>query len=569
MQRIQTWLTKLGTHTLVVPAVSRGRGAPKFYVKAGFKKTDTRDYVWNAPQRQPTLDELQCSSQSTTAARGKARSPSHVGNGEAAHERDGDRSEGEGVLLDCQTTTAVGEEARGPSHVGNDGGGVKAPDAKAPADTSYPEPDDTADTSDPEPNTSDPDNDDGTDDEEGFEPSSSDDFEGSAASDSGPASGTPDPDGENSDDDEVSSITSDSEGELQPGTITKPPRGASSSGCVARTNTKTKFAKPAVFRDLSTKEWDVKQRSEGSLYASMLHTKTGQEYTVAFTRVGKAQLHLTPDSFLEPQRETSCTCARSKCCQVLDTSAIKAIRTAVYTQCDTEDAVSEYICGKLKASSGDFVLKAEKVCRTYYGRVHSVGSKRLSNLRKIVKDGKKRPSKESRHRGKASSSTQAVKTQTAYTFWHTFFEQNCQRPNDEIRLWPVYKTYEVIFKEYFTPWFNRLLKAGHYTESARPAFQSWRSARHHPDFKDVVDRPKHYHARCETCRDLSNLLLNAFADGAAEEEYQRQRKLHDAEVHAWRNYERNPARQKRYPPTHFGTQKQPWCFCVFMGRDSF
>ena len=63
----------------------------------------------------------------------------------------GQDSEGDGVLLGCQSTTAVREEAHSPSHVGNDGGGAKAPDAKAPADTSDP----------PEPETADPDGDDG------------------------------------------------------------------------------------------------------------------------------------------------------------------------------------------------------------------------------------------------------------------------------------------------------------------------------------------------------------------------------------------------------------------------
>ena len=75
----------------------------------------------------------------------------------------------------------------------------------------------------------------------------------------------------------------------------------------------------------------MRQHRDGSDFASMKWTKTGEEYTVAYNRVAKAhvQLHLTPDSFLEPMREEACTCRGGKCCRVLSTAAIKEIRTQV------------------------------------------------------------------------------------------------------------------------------------------------------------------------------------------------------------------------------------------------
>ena len=318
----------------------------------------------------------------------------------------------------------------------------------------------------------------------------------------------------------------------------KVPRGSSSSGCVGRRSPSRckESATPADFKALSRGGWDVKQYTEGSRFAIMKWTKSGEEYTVSYNRVAKAQLHLTPDSFLEPMREDACTCKR-KCCSVLSPAAIKEIRSQVFTQCHDEMGVADYIFGKLRANPGRLQLNNKDVCRTYFGRVHAVGTRRITQLKIMAARGKALASRTVRRKRAAREARDPQKSEVAYAFWHTFFESNCQRPNDEVRLWPVYKTFKEIQKDYFEPWFARLVKRGTYTEASRPQFSTFRRARRHPDFKDVVDRPEHYHARCETCRHLSTLLLNAFADGAKEEEYRRERDLHDAAVHAWRNYE--------------------------------
>ena len=348
-------------------------------------------------------------------------------------------------------------------------------------------------------------------------------------------------DSSDNDDDETSTGDDDqSEGESDDEVAraaAKPPRGSSSSGCAARPSRRKESAKPPDFRNLSDGGWDVRQHRDGSDFASMKWTKTGEEYTVAYNRVAKAQLHLTPDSFLEPMREDACTCRGGKCCRVLSIAAIKEIRTQVYTQCHDEKGVADYIFGKLRANPGRIQLNNEDVCRTYYAKVHSVGARRITHLKKVAGGWKLLASRTATRKRVAREARTPQKSEAAYAFWYMFFDSNCQRPNDEVRLFPVYETFPLIFKEYFKPWFARLVKKGMYTEAARPKFGTFKAARRHADFKDVVDRPKHYHARCETCRNLSDLLLNAFADGAAEEDYKRQRDLHDAAVHAWRKYE--------------------------------
>lgn len=359
--------------------------------------------------------------------------------------------------------------------------------------------------------------------------------------DSGEGSGDDDPSSDTISDSDTAG-TSDGSGDDELNSeagVHRPPRGSSSSGCAVRPTRRKVNAKPADFQNLSGAGWDVRQHRDGSDFATMKWTKSGEEYTVSYSRVPKARLHLTPDSFLEPMREDSCTCKGRKCCGVLSTTAIKEIRTQVYTQCHDEASLRNYLFGKLQSTRGRIQLHGKDVCRLYFAKVHSVSPNRVSRFKKIVASGRQLPAlrRTIQRRRCMRDARNPPKSGVAYAFWHMFFESNCQRPNAEVRLWPVYKTFKEVYSDYFNPWFARLVKQGTYTEAARPKFSTFKGARRHPDFKDVVDRPEHYHARCETCRNLSTLLLNAFADGAAEEDYRRQRDAHDAEVAAWRNFE--------------------------------
>ena len=130
------------------------------------------------------------------------------------------------------------------------------------------------------------------------------------------------------------------------------------------------------------------------------------------------------------------------------------------------------------------------------------------------------------------------KYNTAHTFWSIFFEEHCQRPNATTRIFPVNKTYPDIFGEYFKPWFTRMASSNVFQSKDEPAFQRWRTARDHADFKDVKDRVKHTHARCQTCADLKALMLAGFKDGASMREYKQRRRMHDQEVARWRALEK-------------------------------
>ena len=62
-------------------------------------------------------------------------------------------------------------------------------------------------------------------------------------------------------------------------------------------------------------------------------------------------------------------------------------------------------------------------------------------------------------------------------------------------------------------------------------------AREDPKFKDVKKRPKHYHARCQTCASLDAKRLVGFKNGSMEEAFTYSQQLHQEEVRSWRNHE--------------------------------
>ena len=70
-----------------------------------------------------------------------------------------------------------------------------------------------------------------------------------------------------------------------------------------------------------------------------------------------------------------------------------------------------------------------------------------------------------------------------------------------------------------------------------PSFTTWKRARYDANFKDVKAAKKHTHGRCQTCAELKALLLESFACGKAEREYQQRRRMHDEEVIRWRKLE--------------------------------
>lgn len=265
---------------------------------------------------------------------------------------------------------------------------------------------------------------------------------------------------------------------------------------------------------------------------------TGSKYAVIYNRLPKAMLHLRQDTFYDRQKLSSCNC-KQKCNELnMSLDDVRNARKDVFENCTSESEVMEFLVSKLGATKGVTTVlvgrKSVKVCRKYYAIVHAIAENKVKKAMMLARQ-RKRPPPRSRPAGGGNKAP--VKHDVAYSFWSLFFEKNCQRPNNETRLFPTDKTYEDIYKEYFLPWFARMVNTHQASEDDRPAFSYWKAVRRSEDFKDVKERRTHQHARCPTCAGLKEMNLKAFTNGADDRAYQQKRRLHDQEVQAWRKLE--------------------------------
>ena len=309
---------------------------------------------------------------------------------------------------------------------------------------------------------------------------------------------------------------------------------------------------------MSDQHWQAQKATHG--YVRLTEVATGSEFIVPASRVPKAKLHLRYDACAEVMKMKACTCRR-RCFRLLqDPDKIREFRKPVFSQCSREKELNAFIHTQLQATQGSCTIKGmdgtvHTVCNTYYSRVHSISRKRLQTIKKAVAAG----SMPDNRRRKSILSKASPKYDIALAFWDLFFEENCQRPNDDIRLFPVEKSYTDIYKEYFKPWFQRLVERGQYEETQKPGFDQWKRGRAHKKFADVQNRAKHTHARCTTCAELKALLLEGFKTGDRSLQYEQRRRLHDEEVTQWRQLEKtlkseavsNPHRTLLF--THDGT----------------
>ena len=266
-------------------------------------------------------------------------------------------------------------------------------------------------------------------------------------------------------------------------------------------------------------------------------------FVVPLCRLPKAMKHLQLRNCVNVLNTFSCACRRKCNRTIMDPESIRELRMDVFCHCSTEADVNEYLTAKLRATGSKLRLPDPRgagetvtVCAKYYAAVHGIA---LGRLQKIRRKGKQNSVLKPRGIRGHVVEREPHKYNVAVDFWLSFFGDNCQRPNDEIRLFPTEKSYGDIYREYFTPWFERLVRGRRYKLAHRPKESVWKKARWDKQFEDVKDQKKHTHGRCGTCSTLRTQLLQGFADGAKNNEYIQNRRLHDTEVNQWRLLEKH------------------------------
>ena len=254
---------------------------------------------------------------------------------------------------------------------------------------------------------------------------------------------------------------------------------------------------------------------------------TGQSYCIPKARTKKAILMLDNDNIVACTHPiaSTCDCTR-ECYDRMHRQEILALRKTM-AELPNEEAVTTYLVHNIRRDGG-LKVKGATVCRNYYAKLHEVGEKKVRKANYVAKQGDVARS------GRAPPAPRdATKATHAHAFWSVWFDLFCNRPNDEVRLFPVNTTYKEIYQAYFLPWWAH---QGH-PNREKPSPKTFQKARYSPEFDDVKRRAKHFHCRCTVCQTLQTQSLAAFVSAQSLAAYQHAKHRHNEAIIAWRKLE--------------------------------
>ena len=299
----------------------------------------------------------------------------------------------------------------------------------------------------------------------------------------------------------------------------------------------------SALRSLSNADWEITPSGVLPGYCTLSSSSTGYTYDLPNSRTRKAQLLLDYSSMLECMDPTLSTCnCKRKCWDKFDRKAVVIARSTIAGLIN-ESAVGMYLLRNIQRDDG-FVFQNKEVCRSFYAKVHGVSVYMCKKARMMSKHGAGAVWAKSTTK-LTSTPAQPGKGDFAYAFWDLWFGRLCQKPNDEVRLFPADKSYSEIWKDCFLPWWKQQGQ----DDSKRPTEKYWQQVRKHKDFKDVKRRAKHFHCRCTVCATLKHLHLVAFTSATCMAYYQAERRRHEEAVRAWRLLETRLDAEARQCPS--------------------
>jgi hypothetical protein len=187
-----------------------------------------------------------------------------------------------------------------------------------------------------------------------------------------------------------------------------------------------------------------------------------------------------------------------------------------------------------------YLYNGRKVCGRFWAFVHGVSEDRMKKVRTMVRNGSTRYV-----HGNEGLLLERPQYTSAYAFWHNFFEENCQQPNDDLRLFPVNESFRNIYIQYFTPWYckqmyQKKLQTGCSNDELpwKPSESTFIRARWDEDFKNVSRRARHYHVQCRKCNELKVRRMKGFINDEHFATWQVELECHEREKLGWRKLEK-------------------------------
>ena len=281
--------------------------------------------------------------------------------------------------------------------------------------------------------------------------------------------------------------------------------------------------------------------------------------TVNKKRLARAKKVLDPAQIQRVISERACGVrCRRRCSQHVTISTITTCRQECFTPAiSDQNALVQHITTTLRAIPGNstntqrlsYRVGTNVVCLGFFCKAYGVSNCTVDRARALVVSGGNAPTSVVRM---SQDLRKRMQRSVAYAFWHHFFEVNCQRPNSEVRLFPVNRSMRFIYDHYFKSWYPKQLPPSDGKEDTTnvspPSLSTFQRQRWHPHFSDVACRAKHYHCRCYTCANLMARRLKGFHDFEQEQAWQILFEAHDKDARGWRLVEEATKARARAEP---------------------
>jgi hypothetical protein len=310
--------------------------------------------------------------------------------------------------------------------------------------------------------------------------------------------------------------------------------------------------------------WTVTQ-GQTKNYVNVTHTdnNTLKNLQVATNRLNKFKTKVNPQLIMNSVigQKSSCVPGCQKgCAGAFSLNDLVKLRASSFAVASKEQEVTEHLVALLRRDNTDladkrpikYVLNGKPTCSVFWAKAYGASEDKMKKVRSMLRNN----STIARH-GNLGKKSNTTLTDRAHAFWYNFFDVNCQRPNDDLRLFPVNNSFKYIYDTYFHKCLEKLIRPrvdGFDNEDdflSTPSFSTFKAARHHPEFKDVQKRARHYHCMCRVCDALSCQRLKGFANEAHQATWDLQFASHESDKLLWRKLEGAREAQVKANPSQY------------------
>ena len=280
--------------------------------------------------------------------------------------------------------------------------------------------------------------------------------------------------------------------------------------------------------------------------------RDGSQAEVFPHQVPKAVRILDPDIMRDVMCAANCRCSR-RCFTQFPLEVVRHVRAEMLHNSTNEHSLTEYLADVLRKDNPnatqpnvnlqykltDIRGSTTAVCSMWWQAIRGISNNKMIPVRELLRSGRRFCAPSIRTaRGTASDSInpdRMTKYQTAFCFWHDFFEKFCNRPNADERLFPTNDTLRQMYATWYHPWYAKMKPH----DFPNCEYETFRDARYDPAFKDVLKRPKHNHCKCPNCLDLELWRKRAFRTQFEVDAYTAAYAAHRESIAHWRKFEKN------------------------------